>query len=163
MKAASTQIIRSVAETEQLGEALAPALRPGDVIALVGALGTGKTRFVAGLARGLACTARVRSPTFALVNEYHGRILLAHLDLYRLSSGETEGLGLEEYTERAALVVEWGEKLPAAWGAEALWLEFAPGDSPDARRVSAGAERGRGLALLAAWEPVPAPPSGSPA
>ncbi len=163
MSAASARVTRSVVETEQLGEALAPALRPRDVIALVGALGTGKTRFVAGLARGLTCKARVRSPTFALVNEYHGRILLAHLDLYRLAVGETEGLGLDEYAERAALVVEWGEKLPTVWGAEALWLEFAPGGSPDARRVAAHAEYGRGLALLAAWEALPAPRLGSPA
>jgi len=91
------RIARSVDETERFGEALAPALATGDVLALTGDLGAGKTRFVAGLARGLRCKARVRSPSFAIVNEYHGDRLLLHLDLYRLDTVDAESLGLEVY------------------------------------------------------------------
>uniref|UniRef100_A0A832I4W0 tRNA threonylcarbamoyladenosine biosynthesis protein TsaE n=1 Tax=Eiseniibacteriota bacterium TaxID=2212470 RepID=A0A832I4W0_UNCEI len=144
----------AAAQTEALGAALAPALEPGDVVALCGPLGAGKTRFVAGLARGLAVAARVRSPSFTLVNEYRGRIALFHLDLYRLEGADAEGLGLEEYAERGALVVEWGDKLPAPWRREALRVTIAAG-AGDARVLSAEADAGRGLALLAAWDALP--------
>lgn len=143
-------VTRSPEATEALGAALAPALREGDVIALEGPLGAGKTRFVAGLARGLACKARVRSPSFAIVNEYHGRLLLLHLDLFRLEAGDVDGLGLEEYAERGALAVEWGEHLPSAWLREALVVSIAPG-AGDERTLTAGAHAGRGLELLDAW------------
>jgi tRNA threonylcarbamoyladenosine biosynthesis protein TsaE len=144
----------SVEETERLGETLAAALRAGDLLALSGPLGAGKTRFVVGLARGLAAAARVRSPTYTLVNEYPGRIPLVHLDLYRVSPAELDGLGLEEQREAGALVVEWGEKLPAALRSEALVLEFEIVSErervitaqPPGRLAS-----GRGRELLEAW------------
>jgi tRNA threonylcarbamoyladenosine biosynthesis protein TsaE len=150
------RIARSVDETERFGEALAPALATGDVLALTGDLGAGKTRFVAGLARGLRCKARVRSPSFAIVNEYHGDRLLLHLDLYRLDTVDAESLGLEEYAERGVLVVEWGERLPASWRGEALALKFETVDAAT-RRLTAHASAGRGLALLAAWRALPVP------
>jgi len=140
----------SVEDTERLGARLAPALQSGDVLALSGPLGAGKTRFVAGLARALGYSGRVRSPSFTLVNEYRASLLLLHLDLYRLESSDAEGLGLEEYGERGALVVEWGEKLPARWRNEALTVAFEV-VSPTERRVRASASSGRGLELLAAW------------
>ncbi len=144
----------SVEQTEALGAALAPALAAGDVVALSGELGTGKTRFVAGLARALAPGARVRSPSFTLVNEYPGPLPLFHLDLYRLGTGEVDALGLEEYAARGALVVEWGERLPAAWLEDALRLAFSSGEG-DERRIAAGADGARGRALLAAWVALP--------
>ena len=144
----------SVAATEALGEAFAPALRPGDVVALRGDLGAGKTRFVAGLVRAASPTARVRSPSFSLVNEYRGERAIFHLDLYRLATGEAEGLGLEEYAERGALIVEWGERLPARWLAEALMLAFTAGDGDD-RAIAASAWGGRGRELLDAWRALP--------
>lgn len=142
--------------TEALGDGLAPALRPGDLLALRGPLGAGKTCFVTGLARGLACQARVRSPTFTIVNVYHGRILLAHVDLYRVESADVAALGLEEYAERGALVIEWAERLPSSWTDEALSLELEAVDA-STRRITAGARAGRGLDLLAAWAALPAP------
>jgi tRNA threonylcarbamoyl adenosine modification protein YjeE len=140
-------------ETERLGEALAPSLREGDVVALRGPLGAGKTRFVVGLARGLAPGARVRSPTFTLVNEYPGRITLAHLDLYRLEPGDVEALGLDDVLEGGAVVVEWGEKLPAARRADALVLDFAIVSERE-RAIVAEAAGARGAALLAAWRAI---------
>lgn len=136
--------------TESLGESLGEQLEAGDVVALSGPLGAGKTRFVAGLARGLGVKARVRSPSFTLVNEYHGRILLEHLDLYRLEPGDARGLGIEEELDRGALVVEWGEKLPAALRSEALAIRFEI-VSEHVRAITAEAHAGRGAALLAAW------------
>jgi len=148
----SPRLSRSAEETERLGEALAPVLRTGDVVLLEGPLGAGKTRFVIGLARGLACKARVRSPTYGLVHEYAGRVLLAHLDLYRLAPAEADGLGIEELAQRAALVIEWGEKLPAPWSEDALTLELSSGAQPTERRFAARARGDRGAALLDAWQ-----------
>ncbi len=147
----------SAEQTEQLGEALAAALQPGDVIALRGELGAGKTRFVAGLARGLASDSRVRSPSFTLVHTHEARVRLHHLDLYRLASAqETDGLGLEELRETGALVVEWGERLPAPLLAEALMLAARVIDA-DTREWSASAWGGRGKSLLEAWRSLPEP------
>ena len=160
MTASVARRTTSAAETERLGEALAPALREGDVVALRGPLGAGKTCFVAGLARGLAPGARVRSPTFILVNEYPGRIALAHLDLYRVEPADVEGLGLDDYLEGGALVVEWGEKLPAARRADALVLDFGI-VSEHERAILAAATGARGAALLAAWRTI-VDGSGSP-
>ena len=146
---ATSHTSHSPVATERLGESLAPALETGDLVALVGELGAGKTRFVIGLARALGCGARVRSPSFAIVNEYHGRLLLLHLDLYRLAAADTETLGLEEYLERGVLVVEWGDRLPARHLAEALVLRFE--GEGETRVVTATAAGGRGLELLEAW------------
>ena len=140
----------SAGATEALAEALAPVLAIGDVIVLTGPLGAGKTRFAAGLARGLGSPARVRSPSFTLVNEYSGRVPLLHLDLYRLETGETGGLGIEEMVERGVLVVEWGERLPSGWRADALEIRFETASETE-RRLTATAGAGRGLELLAAW------------
>jgi tRNA threonylcarbamoyladenosine biosynthesis protein TsaE len=140
----------SAEATEALGARFAPALRVGDVVALTGPLGAGKTRFVSGVARGVDARAQVRSPSFTLVNEYRGRVLLLHLDLYRIEPMDADALGLEEQIERGALLVEWGEKLPPRLRRDALRLTFAMGEG-DTRRLSAAAESGRGLELLDAW------------
>ena len=146
---------RSVAGTERLGAALAPALRTGDVLALSGPLGAGKTRFVAGLVRALSPGAHVRSPSFTLVNEHAGPLPVYHLDLYRLSHvRDIESLGLEEYAEQGVLVVEWGERLPHAWRENALEVVLVPGDG-DARTFTAAGQGERGRALLAAWNALP--------
>jgi len=140
----------SVGSTERIGESLAPHLRVGDVISLTGPLGAGKTRLVAGLARGLGSRSRVRSPSFTLVNEYRGRVLLLHLDLYRVEPWDSVSLGLEEELERGALVAEWGEKLPSSLRADCLEVGFEI-VSDHERSLTACASRGRGLELLGAW------------
>jgi tRNA threonylcarbamoyladenosine biosynthesis protein TsaE len=102
-------------ETEALGERLAVCLAPGDILALYGELGAGKTCLVRGIARGLGIeVGSVASPSFTLINEYTGRVPLIHLDGYRLDSAEAfEELGLEDYFEgEGVLVIEWAEKVP---------------------------------------------------
>lgn len=101
--------------TEALGEQLASCLLPGDILALTGELGAGKTCLVRGIARGLGIDeAGVASPSFTLINEYAGRLPLVHLDAYRLDAVEAfEELGLDDYFEReGVMVVEWAEKVP---------------------------------------------------
>jgi len=145
----------SVEGTERLGAAFAPALRTGDVVALSGPLGAGKTRFVSGLVRALCPGARVRSPSFTLVNEFAGAQPVFHLDLYRLEgTRDVEGLGLEDYAERGALVVEWGERLPSGWLADALHVAITPGEG-DVRLLTASGVGERGAALFEAWCALP--------
>ena len=102
------------AETEALGEKFGRAAQHGLVIALSGELGAGKTQLVKGIARGLGITARVHSPTFALVNEYGcGRLRLFHLDLYRLETrAQMASAGLEEFLQPDGVaVIEWAERI----------------------------------------------------
>ena len=106
----------SPAETAALGARLARDATAGEVWALVGDLGAGKTHFVQGIAAGLGAAAQVTSPTFTLVHEYTGgRLPLFHFDLYRLRSEEEAlALGWEEYLDAGGLmVVEWADKFPA--------------------------------------------------
>jgi tRNA threonylcarbamoyladenosine biosynthesis protein TsaE len=99
-------------QTAAAGERLADNLRPGDVVLLFGDLGSGKTAFVRGLARGLGASADdVSSPTFTLVQEYAGRIQLFHVDLYRLEPAEVDDLGLDELVAGEGVVaIEWAER-----------------------------------------------------
>lgn len=154
MSGASVKRTASAEGTERLGAALAPALRAGDIVVLSGELGAGKTRFVGGLARAFDPARRVRSPSFTLVNEYAGTLPLYHLDLYRLATRDVDALGLEESAAQGALLVEWGERLPAHWRTEALTLAFAAADD-DSRTIAAHAGAGRGLELLAHWRSLP--------
>jgi len=99
-------------ETEAVGEALGSQLRVGDLVVLTGDLGTGKTTFTKGLARGLGVTDRITSPTFTIVQEYDGRVPVAHVDVYRLERiQELHDFGFEELLEQRVTVVEWGEAI----------------------------------------------------
>ena len=110
-------LTHSPEETEKTGAELARTLSPGAVIAFRGDLGTGKTAFTRGLARGLGCRETVTSPTYTIVNEYlSGRMPLFHFDMYRLSSSdELFDIGWEDYLERGGVcAVEWSENVADA-------------------------------------------------
>jgi tRNA threonylcarbamoyladenosine biosynthesis protein TsaE len=114
----ATVISHSPAETESFGEQMGRVAQSGWVIGLSGDLGAGKTQMVKGLARGLGAVDHVRSPTFALLNQYDsGRLPLFHLDLYRLDTrDQIVGAGLEAYFYQppGVTVIEWAER----WFAE---------------------------------------------
>ncbi len=108
-----TQTTHSERETADLGAGLAARLRPGDTVAVSGELGTGKTRFIQGICRGLGIREHVASPTFTIINEYHTKELdVFHFDLYRVNSAaEMRDLGFDEYCSGAGIcLVEWAEK-----------------------------------------------------
>jgi tRNA threonylcarbamoyladenosine biosynthesis protein TsaE len=109
---AESIITQSEDETSAAGARLGAQLRAGDVVLLYGDLGAGKTAFVRGLARGVGAPADdVSSPTFTLVQEYHGRVPLYHVDLYRLEPKEVDDLGLEELVIGDGIVaIEWAER-----------------------------------------------------
>jgi len=120
-------VSKSARQTRAWGKRLGKLLRGGEIIGLTGELGSGKTCFVRGMAEGLDVDSQawIRSPTFTLINEYCGRLLVFHIDLYRIGSREElEGLNLREYLySEGVSVIEWFDHLPA--GEVDEWLELA--------------------------------------
>ena len=104
--------MRSEADTAELGKKLADELKEGDVLGLIGDLGTGKTTLTKYIAEGLGITETITSPTFTIVNEYHsGRLPLFHFDAYRLeAAGDAFEVGMEEYFDRGGIsIIEWAD------------------------------------------------------
>ncbi len=123
----ATTISHSAEETIAHGAALAPTLRRGDVLALCGDLGAGKTHFAKGITAGLAAHAAVTSPTFTLIHEYFGgRLPVYHFDFYRLEDeDEALKIGLDEYLDGDGVcLIEWAEKFPALLPEHTRWLRF---------------------------------------
>ncbi|MDR5709641.1 MAG: tRNA (adenosine(37)-N6)-threonylcarbamoyltransferase complex ATPase subunit type 1 TsaE [Armatimonadota bacterium] len=115
----------SAEETRKLGRRLAAALRPGDVVALVGELGSGKTTLVQGVAQALEARGRVASPSFLIVHEYRGRLPIYHVDLFRLRPEDLAFLGLEElFDEGGVVLVEWAERAEHLLPPDALWIQL---------------------------------------
>jgi tRNA threonylcarbamoyladenosine biosynthesis protein TsaE len=100
---------RSAAETEAVGERLAAALGPGDVVLVSGELGAGKTTLIRGAAHGLGVREPITSPTFTIGQIYSGRVPVSHLDLYRLADlGQEDPALLDDYvTPQAVALIEW--------------------------------------------------------
>ena len=118
-------ISRSTEQTRRVGMRLGALLQAGNLVALVGELGSGKTTLVQGIAAGWGSLDPVTSPTFVLVNVYRHAdgICLYHLDAYRLS-GPTEAidLDLDAMLDQGPMVVEWAERVQAALPTEGLWV-----------------------------------------
>ncbi len=120
---------KSASGTVRLGKSIGSRLLPGDVVALVGELGTGKTQFIKGLAAGAGIRnpTYISSPSFTLINEYPGKITFYHIDLYRLSKEkEAEELGLEDYFQgKGITAIEWADKIPSLLPKELLLVRIA--------------------------------------
>ena len=115
----------SARETVDAGMRLGRLLAPGDFICLKGDLGAGKTTFVQGAVTGMDSRDMATSPSFALVNEYHGRITLYHIDLYRLSGpADLESIGFTEFPGEGAAMVEWPERAGDELPDERLEVSF---------------------------------------
>lgn len=119
---------RAPEQTRRVGSRLGSMLKPGDVLALHGDLGAGKTTFVQGIAQGWGATDEVSSPTFVLVNIYRrpDGALIHHMDAYRIQSAlEAEDLDLDEMMRSGALLVEWAERIQSALPQEHLEVQLA--------------------------------------
>jgi len=118
-----------------LGRALGEAAQAGDRFLLEGPFGAGKTTFVQGLAEGLDVESPVGSPSFVIENQYRGRLVLYHVDLFRLEMIEPELVeSLEEHLYGDGVAaVEWAERLPSGLRQNATWLRFAVHE--DARAI----------------------------
>jgi len=122
-------------KTKALARAFAARLAAGDIVALIGDLGAGKTTFVQGLAEGLGIDGPVTSPTFALVNQYSGRLPLYHFDVYRLDHpSQLEDIGYEEYFYGDGVsVIEWANLIESYLPDDIITISF--------RKLGAGSER----------------------
>jgi tRNA threonylcarbamoyladenosine biosynthesis protein TsaE len=129
---------RSVDETQKLGEIIGTAVTGGTVLALTGDLGSGKTAFVQGLARGLEVPDDyyITSPSYTLINEYPGRFPLFHVDLYRISDPmDMEDLGLYEILHNSGIVaIEWADRIEQKLLPDSITIRFEITDD-DTRKI----------------------------
>lgn len=138
-------VTRSPEETRALGRAFSRSAVPGDVIALEGTLGTGKTQFVLGACEGLGVRGPVTSPTFALINVYPAPFgSLVHADLYRINTlAEVAELGLEEYfNERSICFIEWADRVPGVLPRDAIVVRVQHGAGENERLFEVPEEEG---------------------
>ncbi len=151
-------------ETRALASVIGATATAGDLILLVGEMGTGKTAFAQGFGAGLGVTEQITSPTFTIVHEYVGRLALHHLDVYRLEHlQEVADLGTAEMLdEPAVMLVEWGDVILPALPADYLEVRLAFGTADDDRLVALTASGSRWSArmrmigeLTAPWREQP--------
>lgn len=156
-------ILSSSGETESFGYTIGRLLRGGEVLALIGELGAGKTALVRGIVAGLgAPAASVTSPTFLLVHEYQGRLPVVHIDLYRLQRlEETESIGLSDYlTNEVVVAVEWADRFPQWLPDDRLEVQIAH-RTRTTRRARVEARGPRSRLLLAQIKKIVRPISRS--
>ena len=145
--------LESVKKTLEFGERLAYTLQGGDVLALTGDLGTGKTLITRGIALGLGITAeQVTSPTFTLIQTYEGRLPVIHVDLYRLENPSAIlQLGLEDYfTAKNIVIIEWADRFIQALPPDYLEIHLEHGDIETTRSMTILATGPRSIAIVSA-------------
>ena len=129
---------KSVDDTRALAAEIAALAKPGDLVVLSGDLGTGKTAFAQGFARGLGVDEPVTSPAFILVRTYEGRLPMIHMDVYRLDQmQELVDLGIAELLDEGAVtLVEWGDAVTPGLPADFLEVRLDTGTAPDDRLLT---------------------------
>jgi tRNA threonylcarbamoyladenosine biosynthesis protein TsaE len=149
MRLGLTILTRSPEETQEVGKAIGAQCQPGHIYLLAGPLGAGKTCLTQGIAQGLVVPGRVRSPTFVLVGNHRGRLVLHHLDLYRISGPqEAWDLGVDEELFGAGVcVVEWADRAAELFPEDSCWvtLDYGPGENDRTMVFSADSPRYRPL------------------
>jgi len=134
-----TFLVKNLQALTDFAEKFSGQLKPGDVVALIGTLGSGKTTFTQHLCKALRATSKVTSPTFTLINEYSAGVLtILHSDLYRLQETEIQNFlpELEARLENPNTItlVEWADKAPQLMYTWRLSFSLLP-DNPDARNI----------------------------
>lgn len=130
-------ISRSPEETVELGRRIGERLRGGDIIAFRGGLGAGKTTMTRGVALGMGLRDEVSSPTFALVNEYRGKLKLCHFDMYRITGAlDLESTGFFDYlSDDCVIVIEWSENIAEELPQGYTVIELSRSDG-DTRKIT---------------------------
>ena len=126
-------------ETFEIGKTLGENVKPGQVYTLIGDLGVGKTAFVRGLASVLAPSARVKSPTYTVVNRYDGEIIpLYHMDVYRIEDeDDLYSIGFDDYVQNGICVVEWSENIPDSIPSDAISVSIEKeGENFEKRKIT---------------------------
>ena len=133
-------IVTSVEETYKIGELLGTFVNSGDIICLIGDLGTGKTHLTKGIAKGLDVKDHITSPTFTIVNEYMGRLKLYHFDVYRVNDpDEIAAIGFDEYIfSHGVSIIEWANYIQELIPPDNLTIkiEKLPALSDNHRKIS---------------------------
>jgi len=155
----------AVESTRAIAATLAGLTADGDLIALVGGLGAGKTAFTQGFAAALGITDRVTSPTFTLANRYEGRLVLNHLDVYRMEgAADSRDLGIDELLDDGVTIIEWADVILEALPGDRLdiKLSFGDGDGDRVLELSVPGDSwpSRRAELSAALEPWTISPKG---
>lgn len=119
-------VSKSVEQTEKFAEDFSKNLKGSEIIAMYGELGAGKTAFARGLSKGLGAEDIVSSPTFAIVNEYHGKYPIYHFDMYRIDSwDDLESIGFFDYIGNGIIVIEWSENIEGALPEEIIRVKIS--------------------------------------
>ena len=133
------KISKSPEQTIEFGRTLGSQLRGGEVVAICGPLGSGKTHLIKGIASGAGAedSRNVKSPTFVIVNEYSGRLDIYHVDAYRLNSvSEFEMLGFDDFCyPQSVVLIEWADKVELALqNIDCIWIELEHA-GPESRNI----------------------------
>lgn len=133
-------------QTEAAGEVIGKRLKEGDVVALFGGMGMGKTAITRGICRGLGSSDAVSSPTFAIVNEYKGARRIYHFDMYRIQGEEDlESTGFYEYLDGDSnLIIEWSENIVSEIPDDAVYILMEKGEKENDRVISVGVMKENG-------------------
>lgn len=131
-------LLKGLEKTEEFGIKLGKLLNPGDIVCLNGDLGAGKTTLTKSIGLGLGVDDYITSPTFALINEYEGRMPVYHFDVYRLENvEELYDLGFDEYFYgRGVSIIEWADKIEKLIPKERIVLDIKKGMDIDERRIN---------------------------
>ncbi|MBE6853167.1 MAG: tRNA (adenosine(37)-N6)-threonylcarbamoyltransferase complex ATPase subunit type 1 TsaE [Ruminococcus sp.] len=140
-------ITHSPEETIALAEKIGSVLKKGDMIAYKGGLGAGKTTFTRGLASGAGLEDDVSSPTFALVNEYHGTLDIYHFDMYRIDNADDlETTGFFDYpADESVFVIEWSENISDVLPEGTIYIDIRRIDDNTREIIVEGDERFEGI------------------
>lgn len=131
-------ILNNLEETQKFGEKLGSILKEGDILSLNGDLGAGKTTLTKSIGSGLGVDEYITSPTFALINEYRGRIPVYHIDVYRLENvEEIDDLGFDEYIYGSGVtIIEWAERIKSFLPKDRIILDIRRGEDESSRKIS---------------------------
>ncbi|HAE91544.1 MAG TPA: tRNA (adenosine(37)-N6)-threonylcarbamoyltransferase complex ATPase subunit type 1 TsaE [Tissierella sp.] len=142
--------LEGLEETKELGIKLGNILKSGDVVCLNGELGAGKTTLTKSIGLGLGVTDYITSPTFALINEYNGRVPVYHFDVYRLENvEEIYDLGFDEYFYgKGVCIIEWAEKIERLLPKERVILDIEKGKALDERIINIKGSGNRYIEIL---------------
>lgn len=138
-------ILKSLKETEEFGIKLGSLLKKGDILCLNGDLGAGKTTMTKSIGLGLGVEEYITSPTFALINQYSGRLPLYHFDVYRLENAhELYDLGFDDYFYgNGVCIIEWADKIEKMIPKERMVIDIEKGKSDDERILKFSGYGGR--------------------
>jgi len=125
-------------ETFQIAKNFSGELKPGDIVALIGNLGTGKTIFVKGICAGLNAEQTPLSPTFSIINEYNGKYKIYHFDFYRIKDiSELYDIGYEDYfNDESICLIEWADMFPEILPDDRIEIKIEFGETETQRKIT---------------------------